>query len=134
MWNLGVLDFPALKYIRAFTVVSLDSVHTFNLPSLEHAANFWFSGILELHTFHAPKLTELRWLQLRGVPPLTTPPSFFATRFKGTVGTIDISLLISPLSTSRSGKVSRGGSSWILVRTDKHQPSCFRVSEGMHDE
>jgi hypothetical protein len=92
VWNLGVLDFPALKFVApTFMAMSLDSVHTFNFPSLEHTGFFWFNVIPELHTIHAPKLTELGWLQLRNVPSLTTTPSFFAARFKGDVGTIDIS-------------------------------------------
>ncbi|KAF8856559.1 hypothetical protein BDZ45DRAFT_745317 [Acephala macrosclerotiorum] len=92
IWNLGVLDFPALRSVApTFMAISLDSVHTLNFPSLEHAGFFWFNVIPELHTIHAPKLTELGWLQLRSVPSLTTTPSFFAARFNGAVGKIDIS-------------------------------------------
>lgn len=92
VWNLGVVNFPALKYVApTFSVGRLDSVHTINLPSLEHAISLSFQDVPELHTIHAPKVAELGDLRLANLPSLTGMPSLFDIEFKAPVRTIDIS-------------------------------------------
>jgi hypothetical protein len=90
--NLGVLNFPALKYVaRGLLIQGLESVHTINLPSLKQSgSSLWVENVPELHTIHVPKIAELRMsLHLKNLPSLTRMPSLF--NIEGPISELSIS-------------------------------------------
>lgn len=92
VWNLGVLNFPALNYVApTFSIGRLESVHTINLPVLEHYIFLSVIDVPELHTINAPNVAELGELRLINLPSLTRMPSLFDIDFKAPVRRIEIS-------------------------------------------